>query len=253
VVLARRANLTTVATIHGASFLPFAHRYPWLVKAVLRRANLVTCLDQAVLRYIRLIAPDVRSEFVPNPVFVEDDLLPADSTDELVVFAGEIDLRKGADVLHRAWRIVAQRLPEARCVMVGPTTKFVPPIVDRLKVYPSLDPIEIRALLRKARVVALPSRAEGMPMILTEAMSLGRPFVSTPVGGIPDLAREGGILVSVGDEVGLAESLIDLLTDRDKARRIGERGRRFCLETRSVGVIDVRFRQLYSAVMGDRS
>ena len=52
--------------------------------------------------------------------------------DELVVFAGEIGMRKGADVLHRAWRLVAQRRPHARCLMVGPVTDFAPPNTERL-------------------------------------------------------------------------------------------------------------------------
>ena len=137
--------------------------------------------------------------------------------------------------------------------MVGPATDFAPPGAERLEVRPPVDPIEMKALLRQARVVALPSRAEGMPLVLTEAMSLGRPFVSTPVGGIPELAGGGGILVPVDDEIGLADRLTDLLADPGLARTIGERGRRFCLETRSVQVIDARLRKLYSAAAADKT
>ncbi len=79
----------TVATIHGAEFMQFAKRYPWLVSAVLRRAVLVTCLDRQTLDFVALHAPGVRCELVPNPVLVED-ASPTDATDELVVFAGEI-------------------------------------------------------------------------------------------------------------------------------------------------------------------
>jgi hypothetical protein len=114
-----------------------------------------------------------------------------------------------------------------------------------------VDPIEMKAILRRARVIALPSRAEGMPMVLTEAMSLGRPFVSTPVGGIPDLAGAGGMLVPVEDELALGDRLTELLADPELARRIGERGRRFCLETRSVEVIDARLRKLYAAAAAE--
>ena len=89
-------------------------------------------------------------------------------------------------------------------------------------------------------------------MVLTEAMSLARPFVSTPVGGIPELATEGGVLVPVGDENALADRLTELLSDPDLARTIGERGRRFCLETRGVDVIDARLRKLYSAAAADK-
>lgn len=88
-------------------------------------------------------------------------------------------------------------------------------------------------------------------MVLAEAMSLGRPFVSTPVGGIPELASQGGMLVPVDDEIVLADRLADLLADPDLARSVGERGRRFCLETRSVEVIDARLRKLYSRAAVD--
>jgi glycosyltransferase involved in cell wall biosynthesis len=243
--LARRRGLVTVVTIHGASFLPFEDRHPRLVSAVLQRAHLVTCLDQQVFRVVRRSAPNVHCEIVPNPVEIDDDVESADRTDELVLFAGEIGLRKGADVLHRAWRLVAGRRPNARCLMVGPVRDFLPPAAERLQVSGPVSVAEMKRLMRLARVVALPARAEGMPMVLAEAMSLGRPFVSTPVGGIPELARGGGVLVGAEDEFELADRLTELLADPARARAIGERARRFCISTRSVDVVDARLRKLY--------
>jgi glycosyltransferase involved in cell wall biosynthesis len=251
VVLARIRGQTTVATIHGSGFLPFAQRYPWLVAVVLRRTHLITCLDEAVLNYVGRLAPNAQVELVPNPVPMDDGSCGADETGEVVVFAGEIGLRKGADVLCQAWPLVTAVRPHARCIMVGPMKDFVVPHLDGLEVRPPVESAEVRDLIRLARVVALPSRAEGMPMILTEAMSAGRPFVSTPVGGIPDLAREGGVLVDVDDEVGLAERLIEFLADPQRAVAVGERGRSFCSTTRSVEVIGTRLRELYlSAAQG---
>ena len=98
----------------------------------------------------------------------------------------------------------------------------------------AVDAAEMNELLRDARVIALPSRAEGMPIVLAEAMSVGRPVVSTPVGGIHEHAADGGMFAEVGDAAGLADRLMALLSDSALARRIGERGRRFCLQTRSV-------------------
>jgi glycosyltransferase involved in cell wall biosynthesis len=246
VALASQRGLLAVVTMHGASFMPFARKHPQLASTVLRRADVITCLDREILDFVRAVAPGVRSASVPNPIFVADDFLPADAADELVVFAGEIGLRKGADVVYEAWRLVAERNPRAHCLMVGPTTDFVPPDAERLEVRAAVDAREMTEILRRARVVVLPSRAERLPMVLTEAMSLGRPFVSTPVGGIPTLASAGGILVPVGDEIALAESLTKLLADPELARTIGEGGRRFCLRTRSVDVVGARFRELYS-------
>jgi glycosyltransferase involved in cell wall biosynthesis len=252
VALAGLRGLTTVITMHGASFMQFAQQHPRLASAVLRRAHVVTCLDQETLDFVRANAPRVRSVLLPNPISVEESFLPADQTDELVVFAGEIGLRKGADVLHSAWRLAAERRPLARCLMIGPAGDYAPPATERLEVRPSVDAREMKELLRSARVVVLPSRAEGMPMVLTEAMSLGRAFVSTPVGGIPSLAEAGGgILVPVDDATGLADSLTELLSNPELARTIGERGRRFCTETRSVEVIGARLRSLYAAADGD--
>src|SRR5207244_10696685 len=110
----------SVVTIHGSSFLRFARSYGWLASAVLRRAVVITCLDREVLRLVREIAPQARSELMPNPVQMDSDSGGADETDEIVLFAGEISLRKGADVLVRAWRLVADARPRARCMMVGP-------------------------------------------------------------------------------------------------------------------------------------
>lgn len=251
IALAHKRGLLTIATIHGASFVPFANSHPRLVSSVLRRAHLITCLDQEALDAVKRSAPEVRSEIVANPVFVDERFLPADQTDELVVFAGDIGLRKGADVLSRAWPTVAQRRPGARCLLVGPAADFAPPGSERLEVRPPVNSWEMKDILKSARVIALPSRAEGMPMVLTEAMSLARPFVATPVGGVSELAATGGLLVPVGDENALADRLTDLLADPALARAIGERGRQFCLETRSVEVIDTRLRELYAAATLD--
>jgi len=240
-------------TIHGASFVPFASRHPRLVSAVLRRAHAVTCLDPSALLCVRRMAPFVHSELVPNPVLVSETFCPANRTNELVVFAGEIGLRKGADILYRAWGRVAQSRPQARCIMVGPIIDFAPPRAERLEVKAPVGPTEMAEILGRARVIALPARAEGMPMILAEAMSLGRPFVSTPVGAIPELASAGGLLVSIDDEVDLANRLIDLLADPHLAHRIGEHGRQFCQETRSAQIIDIRLRSIYSKAIAAKS
>ncbi len=254
VALARRRGARTVASIHGGEFVSFAARHPRLVSAVLERAHLVTCLARETLDCVRERVPAVRAELVPNPVLLDRDSPPADETAELVVFAGEISTRKGANVLHRAWQLVAQRRPAARCLMVGPIIDYTPPPAERLQLRAAVGPAEVREILRAARVVALPAQAEALPMILSEAMAAGRPFVSTGVGGIPDLlASGGGVAVAVSDHTALAERLTELLADPARARELGERGREFCARTQSVEVIDARLRDLYAAAGGQRS
>lgn len=246
VALAARRGLTVVTTLHGAEFMSFAARHVRLVRAVLRRAHLVSCFDHGVQATVRRIAPSVRCEIVPNPVPVDEHPTAADETDELVVFAGEIGLRKGTDVLCRAWPVVAERRPDACCLIVGPVNDYRPPEIERLRVLAPAGSKEMRQIIASARVVVLPARAEGMPMILAEAMSQGRPFVSTPVGAIAELAAGGGgVLVPVDDHEMLAQRLVELLANPKLARSIGDQGARHCAKTRSVPLLDARWRALY--------
>jgi glycosyltransferase involved in cell wall biosynthesis len=85
-------------------------------------------------------------------------------------------------------------------------------------------------------------------MILLEAVASRRPFVSTPVGGIPDLAIEAGMLVPVGRPLELAAALIRFLADRSHAAEVGDRAYASCRSTRSVDAVDARFRALYAAI-----
>jgi glycosyltransferase involved in cell wall biosynthesis len=242
---AKRRGLATVATIHGSRFPAFADAHPRLVAGALRQVDLVTCLSEDVQDIVCRLSPRVSVTVMPNPVPADPSSPPADETQEIVLFAGEVGIRKGVDVLWRAWPIVAQRRPDANCIVIGPRTDLAVPSLERLQVLPVGEPADVRRLLRAARVVALPSRREGMPMILTEALSAGRPFVSTPVAGIPELANGTQPLVEVGDHTALADRLTELLADPALAKSLGERGRAFHRSTRSVEAVDAQLRTVY--------
>jgi glycosyltransferase involved in cell wall biosynthesis len=247
---ARYRGQACVVSVHGAEFVDFCRRRPYLVRRVLRSASSVTVLSQEALATVNSLDSDISVELVPNAVSVDRSAGPVANTAELVLFAGEIGLRKGADVLARAWRIVAERRPAARCIMVGPRTALNLPMYERLDVRGPVSREDIRELMRQARVVALPSRAEALPMVLAESLAAGRPFVSTPVGGVPAIAP-GGILVPVGDHEALADALVALLADAQQAQAVAEIGRELCRSQMSPAVIDVRLRGLYARACGE--
>lgn len=248
-VLARMTGLASVATIHGSRFASFARAHPRLVKLVLARADAITCLSDEALDAVTQLLPAAIVMIVPNPVPSDSASRPASETAEVVLFAGEISERKGVDVLCRAWPLVAARRPEATCTIVGPRTALDVPPLERLTVLPPRGASDVGTLIRAARVVVLPSRNEGMPMILTEALAAGRPFVSTPVGGIPQLANGVQPLVPVGDHEALAESIAEILASPALAERLGEAGRAFHAESRSVEVIGAALRATYCGVL----
>ncbi|HEY1450566.1 MAG TPA: glycosyltransferase family 4 protein, partial [Solirubrobacteraceae bacterium] len=163
VALARVLGMPTIVTIHGSGFRPFAERHRLLTSLVLRRAHVITCLDEKVATLARRLAPRAKVRVVPNPVALDPHRTSARETEEVVLFGGLVGLRKGADVLSAAWRIVAASRPRARCVVAGPAGDYRFPAMERLELRGAVASEEMQGLIRSARVVALPSRAEGMP------------------------------------------------------------------------------------------
>ncbi len=106
-------------------------------------------------------------------------------------------------------------------------------------------------LISESAVVVLPSEAEGMPMVLLEAMARAVPVVSTAVGGIPELLGDGayGILVPVGDAGALAQSVTELLTDRSHRERVGKAGRKRITDTCATPIVAAQLAALFRDVL----
>jgi len=101
-----------------------------------------------------------------------------------------------------------------------------------------------------ADVFALPSWTEGLPLVVLEAMALGRPVVATPVGGTPELVvdEETGLLVPPRDVAALAAALTRVLGDGALGRRLGEAGRRRVAERFSAEATSREVLALYDEV-----
>jgi glycosyltransferase involved in cell wall biosynthesis len=85
---------------------------------------------------------------------------------------------------------------------------------------------DVPDLIRAMDVCVLSTHAEGMPLVLLEAMALGCPVVATRAGGIPELITHGenGLLHEKNDYQELARGVLSLLDDGERAARIGRRG-----------------------------
>ena len=110
-----------------------------------------------------------------------------------------------------------------------------------------LLPEELRDWYAASDVVILPSYSEGLPRVLLEAQAMERPVVAYRVGGIPAAVRDGktGFTVRAGDVEGLATRLHQLLTDKMKQRRMGQRGREFVIESFSLDSLVARHEDFY--------
>jgi glycosyltransferase involved in cell wall biosynthesis len=86
--------------------------------------------------------------------------------------------------------------------------------------------MDVPAILHDVDVLVLPSEAEGLGLVLLEAMAAGKPVVASAVGGIPEIVIDGetGFLVQPGSPGALAERICSLLEDPQLAARMGEHG-----------------------------
>lgn len=136
-----------------------------------------------------------------------------DAVSQLARQGVEVELRLvgGGELEPGLREQIASRGLQDRVVLVGPVGQD-----------------EILAQYHWADVFCLPSFAEGLPVVLMEAMATELPVVTTPINGIPELVKEGtnGHLVAPGRADLLAEALAGLARDPDCRRRLGAQARR---------------------------
>jgi glycosyltransferase involved in cell wall biosynthesis len=89
---------------------------------------------------------------------------------------------------------------------------------------------DILPLLRAMDVFALPSRTEGLPIAILEAMSCGLPIIATAVGGIAAAVGEGGIVVPPEDPAAFADAIVRLSANDGLRETLGRHARRIALE-----------------------
>ncbi len=109
---------------------------------------------------------------------------------------------------------------------------------------------QVRAEILAARALVLPSFAEGLPVVIMEAMALRRPVLTTYVAGIPELVRPGesGWLFPAGDVDALAAVLEEFLaTPASVLEAMGEAGYQRVLERHSVDIEAAKLAQLFCA------
>jgi glycosyltransferase involved in cell wall biosynthesis len=250
--LARARRLPVVATLHGSDFLEFLDSHPRLVRGVLGLADRIVVLSEEVRQRL---PPELRARavVVPNPVPVpEPEPSPAGEAPPVALFAGEVALRKGVDVLLRAWPQVVARVPGARVLIAGAPSKtnaVLPVDLPGVHWLGAVDNDEVRRLLRSSRLAVLPSRRDAMPIFLLEAMAAGRPVVTTSVGAIPETVAGAGRVVAPEDSDALAAAMTELLTDAEAATRLGTRGRRRVVDLFSLEAVAGQLDALYDEVV----
>jgi colanic acid/amylovoran biosynthesis glycosyltransferase len=178
---------------------------------------------------IHIVRCGVRVEdFVPDTAGFDGN--------ETLVCVGRLCLQKGQLLLPSAVAALRSEFPGLRIILIGdgPIRTELEALISQHDLRGMIElrgwkpNVEVREAMGHARAFLLPSYAEGLPVVIMEALALGRPVISTKIAGIPELVDSGcGWIVVPGSEAELVQAIRSALrADSQQLRRLGTEGRR---------------------------
>jgi glycosyltransferase involved in cell wall biosynthesis len=188
----------------------------------------VSGFTASLVRGVGREATDVFTAYTDLSAFTAPPVaIPAEPR---ALFVGVLERYKNIEGLATAWRLVAERLPDARLHLVGSgrDSEVVRGLVgERVHWDERLEPAQVAQALDDSRVFLLASESEGLPRVVIEAFLRGRPVVATRAGGTPEIVVDGvtGLLVDRGDVAGFADAAVRALSEPGLAERLGAAGR----------------------------
>lgn len=183
---------------------------------------------------------------LPNMVAIPSGTSKAQRS-ACLLFLGRLEEEKGLSVLISAFAEVVQSFPNARLLIggEGDLPRYSEQVASlglagAVEFLGWVDGSKKAQLLEQAALFVLPSRYEGLPMGVLEAMSYAVPCVATDVGGLPEIIDSGvnGLLVKVGDVEGLSTAIARLLGDADFRQRLGLEARQTAIDKYSTQAVE---------------
>ncbi len=216
--------------VRGMYFAALRHRNQRVIfQNVDDRAEIGQLLDQASVAFIRGSGVDL-TQFRPVDRPTSGPLT--------ITMASRLLHEKGVVEYLTAARMVGERVPGIRFLLAGDIDPGNPSSCTRDEILSltRMGGVEwlghtsnesMPKLFAESDVVCLPSYREGLPRVLIEAAACGRPIVTTDAPGCRDVVthRVEGLLVAPRSTVALAEALLELISDAESRRAMGQRAR----------------------------
>jgi glycosyltransferase involved in cell wall biosynthesis len=224
VILDVQGDWHGVARLYGSRRRALARIADLAAPPAVRRADAVRTVSEQTTTLVRGLGVEPAATF---PSYVEADVFsgPRASlpSEPQALFVGALERVKGIDVLLEAWPNVG--IGTLHVVGDGALHDLMARSqkVAALRWTPRLEPEEVARALDESWCLVLPSRSEGLPRVVLEALARGRAVVASRVGGIPDAVEDGvnGLLVPPDDPEALADALHRVLGSRELAQRLG--------------------------------
>lgn len=232
-----REKIAAASFVAGVSSFGRSQLYRWANVADWPKVEVVRCgLDESYLA------------LEPTPV----------PNTKRLVSVGRLSAQKGQILLVRAAAMLARKGVPFELVLVGdgemrPDIERVVAdegLGEHVRITGFVSGDAVREHLLSARAMVLPSFAEGLPVVLMEAMALGRPVVSTYIAGIPEFVVPGrtGWLVPAGSVDALATVLEAVLgTDPERLTAMGRNGRAAVIAQHDVRTSAAQLERLFAA------
>ena len=217
-------------TLHGPDIF-FAPNH-WRLDKKIEKARFVACISHFCRSQAMSFSPmeDWRKLHIVH-CGVEPERYAGDPAGgKKLLFVGRLAAVKGMPVLLDAMK----RLPKDVTLTVigdGPDRAALEeqaaPFRERVKFMGYQSQTEVAEALKAHDIFVLPSFAEGVPVVLMEAMAAARPVITTRIAGVPELVKDGvsGVLVPPGDMDALASAVSSVSQDIEMQKKMGVAGR----------------------------
>ena len=265
-IAARLAGITYSFTAHAKDIFHQSVVPAELERKLVDAAAVVTVSDFNV-NYLATHYPAASDHVVHIDNGLDLERFRFDSSTErepVILGIGRLVEKKGFEYLVRAFAEIGQRVPEARCEIIGAGVleQDLRRLIGELGLQRRVTLLgpqpqeEVRRRMRRASAVAAPcivasdGDMDGLPTVLLEAMAIGTPVISTDVTGIPEILTDDvtGLAVAQRDPAALAEACTRLLGDALLRRRLAARARTLIDDRFDIRKNSARLRALFERI-----
>jgi glycosyltransferase involved in cell wall biosynthesis len=224
-------------TMHGPAEFFEPHR--WRLDEKIKRARFVICISHFCQSQAMIFSPEQSWDRLRIVHCGVDPRMYTprvhDGQGKEILFVGRLARVKGLPVLIDAMALLKEKHPEFQLTIAGdgPDRSTIEQQIARLGLQQHVRILgyqsegQVRDLLAQSDVFAMASFAEGIPVVLMEAMASGVPVVAPSIAGIPELVEDGrsGFIVPPADPGSLADGIDRLLRDPELRSRFATEGR----------------------------
>jgi glycosyltransferase involved in cell wall biosynthesis len=229
-------------------------------KNTINQANAIFSYSEFEKSFLNQYGIKLPPIYLLSGIIQSDFDLNIDSKKEYdIVFVGRLNPRKGVKEIMLAASLVVNKIPNARFLIIGEgvSRRWMEAEAEKKGLKNNFIFLgfvlneKVAGYLRKSKIAIVPSRYEPFGIVTGEAMICGLPVVGTRAGGTESMVQDKvtGYLTEVGDYKALADRIVDLLLNEEKAIQMGQLGKKRIIEKFNERVVEKRVESYYREII----